>query len=171
MIKCLILGAGPFHVRRPNTHEETLVDRLPFRGKGNTPIDVVHNLDYTPWPFEDNNYDEIVAIHLVEHLKDLISFMNECWRILRPGGALYLATPEAGNNFNLTHTDPTHVRTYRVHTWINYFTRSEGPKFGYTDKFWALWDIRVVEGSIHLHAMPLKKEEFEDGESVDSDSV
>jgi SAM-dependent methyltransferase len=136
------------------THEETTVDRLPFKGA----TDVVFNLDFHPWPFEDNSYDEIVAIHLVEHLKDLVAFMDECWRILRPGGALYLATPEAGNNLDLTHSDPTHVRCYRRHTWINYFSRSEGPKFGYTDKFWALWDLRVVDGSIHLHAMPLKKE-------------
>lgn len=151
-IKSLILGAGPFHIRRENTHEETLVDLRKF----NSSIDVAHDLNKTPWPFEDNSYDEIAAIHLVEHLKDLISFMDECWRILAPGGALYLITPEAGSDYDLTHSDPTHVRCYRRHTFINYFTRFEGPKFQYTDKYWAILDLRVEHGCIKLHCSPLK---------------
>ena len=151
-IKSLVLGAGPFHKRRNPSHEETLVDIRDFDGA----VDVVHDLNQIPWPFEDNTFDEIVAIHLVEHLDSLLDFMNEAWRVLAPGGAVYIVTPEAGSNFDLTHSDPTHVRCFRRHTWINYFTRFEGPKFGYTDRFWAILDLRVEGGCVKIHASPLK---------------
>lgn len=157
MIDTLVLGCGPRPQRRQYTHKETFLDCRSFKGA----VDVVHDLNFTPWPFSDNSFDEVVAIHLVEHLKDLLQFMDECWRVLRPGGALYIVTPEAGADFGLTHADPTHVRCYRLHSWINYFTRSEAPKFGYTDKYWAIWDGQVREGCIHLHMMPLKKEQLE----------
>ncbi len=151
MIEALILGCGPRYSKRPDTHCETLLDVRAFDG-----IDVIHDLNKTPWPFKASSFDEVVAIHVVEHLQDLISFMDESWRILRKGGALYLETPEAGNNYDLTHADPTHVRCYRKHTFINYFTRGEAPKFGYTEKLWAILHLEVRNGSIHLHASPCK---------------
>lgn len=159
MINTLILGAGPSWKRREdNVHNDIFVDILEFQNMDKSLGDTVHDLNITPWPFADNSYEEIAALHLVEHLNNLVVFMNECWRVLKPGGALFLTTPEAGSNPDLTHADPTHVRCYRKHSFINYFTPSEAPKFGYTDKYWALWDLLVVDGVIHLHAMPLKKE-------------
>lgn len=153
MIKSLVLGCGPHHERRAKTHVETLVDVREFSPGA---VDVVHNLDHLPWPFENNTYDEIVAVHLVEHLDCLLSFMNECHRILAPGGFLYLVTPEAGNDPDLCYADPTHKHLYRRHSWINYMTRSEGEKFSYTDKFWALMNLEVNDGCIYLLATPIK---------------
>ena len=152
MIQSLVLGCGPAWPRRPITHSETHLDRLAFPG-----VDVVHDLNVAPWPFEDDTFDEVVAVHLVEHLQSLLSFMDEAWRVLKPGGCLYIVTPEAGGDIDLTHADPTHVRCYRRHTFINYFTRSEGPKFGYTDKFWAILDLRVERHCICLLASTIKE--------------
>ncbi len=39
-------------------------------------------------------YDYIIASHLVEHLPDLIGFLAECARLLRPQGVLSLAIPD-----------------------------------------------------------------------------
>lgn len=153
MIRSLVLGCGPHHQRR-HTHQETLLDVRPFPG-----VDVVHDLNSTPWPFGDHSYHEVVALHVVEHLDDLVAFMDEAHRVLTVGGALYLETPEAGTDLDLTHSDPTHVRCYRRHTWINYFIPSEAPKFGYTEKHWAILDLRVEDGVIRLHASPIKPHE------------
>lgn len=153
MIDSLVLGCGPQWPRRYGSHRETYVDRIKFSDD----IDVAHDLDVTPWPFADNSYDEVVAVHLVEHLRALVPFMDECWRVLRPGGHLYIVTPEAGSDWDLTHADPTHVRCYRRHTFINYFTRAEAPKFGYTDKHWAIVDLLVEFGCIRLLASPVGK--------------
>lgn len=144
----LIVGCGPNHQKQEG---ETTLDILPFPC-----VDKVHDLNRTPWPFDDGQFDEVIAIHVVEHLQSLISFMNEAHRILKNGGALYLETPLAGGNWDLTHADPTHVRCYRTHTFINYFTLTEAPKFGYTDKYWAIYHIGVKNDCIIFHATPIK---------------
>jgi hypothetical protein len=97
-----------------------------------------------------------VAIHLVEHLNNLLDFMDESWRVLKKGGALYIETPEAGADLDLQFADPTHIRCYRKHTFINYFTLIEAPKFGYTDKYWAIMHIESKNNNLIVHLTPLK---------------
>ena len=91
----------------------TNLDVLPLPG-----VDVVHNLALYPWPFENECANEIRAIDVLEHLpshtQDLrpgvIAFVEECWRILEPGGLLFIQTP--GHRAEFAWTDPTHVRTF-----------------------------------------------------------
>ncbi len=54
-------------------------------------------LDVTkPFPFEDNTFDYIFGEHLIEHLtyKQGGRMLYECWRVLKPGGKIRLATPD-----------------------------------------------------------------------------
>lgn len=79
-------------------------------------VDVVHDLEEVPWPFEDETFTRIIASHIVEHLKPwlLVEIMDEAWRILRPEGVLLIATPYAGSyGF---HQDPTHVHGWNEAT-------------------------------------------------------
>jgi predicted SAM-dependent methyltransferase len=145
----LVLGAGQRYIKEP---EDITLDIRPFDG-----IDIVHDLDITPWPFEDNSFEGISACHLVEHLKSLVSFMNESWRILTPGGSLYLVTPLAGVDPDLEWADPTHKRCYRIHTFVNYFSLEGVDKWGYTDKAWNFFHLNVVNNCIVAHAYPVKK--------------
>ena len=55
--------------------------------------DVVHNLNITPWPFENNQFKEIVAHHVLEHLIDLPPAMDELYRICHPEGSIYIDVP------------------------------------------------------------------------------
>jgi len=41
-------------------------------------------------PFKNESFDAIVCI---EHIENVFAFIRECRRILRPGGALFLSTP------------------------------------------------------------------------------
>lgn len=43
-----------------------------------------------PWP--DESMDVCLILELIEHVADWMSCLRECIRILRPGGALFLAT-------------------------------------------------------------------------------
>lgn len=43
--------------------------------------------------FPENNFDAITLSHVVEHLHDLEDNIRVCYRILRPGGVLWIATP------------------------------------------------------------------------------
>jgi predicted SAM-dependent methyltransferase len=145
----LVLGAGQRYIKEP---EDITLDIKPFRG-----IDVVYDLNITPWPFDDCSFESLSALHVVEHLKSLISFMNESWRILKLGGSLYLVTPLAGVDPDLEWADPTHIRCYRVHTFVNYFSLEGVDKWGYTDKAWNFFHLRVVDNCIVAHAYPVKK--------------
>lgn len=48
------------------------------------------------WPFEDNSFDEVYCKCILEHIGNIDNFSKECYRILRPGGRLYIRTDYAG---------------------------------------------------------------------------
>ncbi len=56
-------------------------------------VDIIHDLEIFPWPFSDGSVDYIRAYHVFEHLSDVITTMNECYRILSDGGILELEVP------------------------------------------------------------------------------
>ena len=37
-------------------------------------------------PFDDCSVDNIFAQHLLEHIRDTLFLMEDCWRVLKPGG-------------------------------------------------------------------------------------
>lgn len=55
-----------------------------------------YDLSRFPWPVADGAVAEILASHILEHFTRHIGreFLQECWRILRPGGVLRLAVPD-----------------------------------------------------------------------------
>jgi SAM-dependent methyltransferase len=55
--------------------------------------DVVHDLHDCPWPFETNQFDEVVCHHVLEHLNDLAAPMAELHRICKPEGTVYIEVP------------------------------------------------------------------------------
>lgn len=80
-------------------------------------VDEIVNCINFPYPFEDGEAEEIMAVDLIEHLPShvgnentLIKFMTECHRILKQGGVLFIQTPRYDAEF--LYIDPTHVRGY-----------------------------------------------------------
>lgn len=70
-------------------------------------IDAVCDLARLPWPWADDSASLIVAEDLVEHLAiDLIAFLDEAWRVMKPGGELFVRTPHYRSES--TFIDPTH---------------------------------------------------------------
>lgn len=83
-------------------HTDTVhLDIRPLDG-----IDVVHDLEIFPWPFEPLSFEFIVAFDIIEHLADVIKTVNECHRILIPTGRLWIHTCYWNNK--QAFTDPTH---------------------------------------------------------------
>ncbi len=64
------------------------LDSNPF-----TKADVIANLDQFPFPFRDGSFGEIRAIHVIEHVSDVIRTMEEFHRLLEPGGRALIVTP------------------------------------------------------------------------------
>ena len=71
-------------------------------------IDIVHDLDNLPWPLENSSATDILCEHGIEHVDNVVGFMAECHRILKPGGVLQIVTPHfsSANSYG----DPTHRR-------------------------------------------------------------
>lgn len=78
-------------------------------------VDVVHDLDVLPWPWDDGVAEAIVAQDVFEHVADPIGFMTESHRILTTGGTLSIKSPHFRHQD--AYTDPTHRRFCTEHTW------------------------------------------------------
>lgn len=89
--------------------------------------DITCDLTQFPWIinnqneiFEDNSVDSIHCSHYVEHTKDLIGFMDECWRILKVGGQMIVQAPYYSSH--RAWQDPTHLRAISEMSFL-YFNR------------------------------------------------
>lgn len=72
----------------------------------NTAADVIADLDHFPFPFQDASFREIRAIHVIEHVADVMRTMEEFHRLVVPGGSVVIVTPHY-TDFS-SFCDPTH---------------------------------------------------------------
>jgi predicted SAM-dependent methyltransferase len=81
--------------------------------------DVVHDLDRRPWPFRENQFREVLAYDVIEHLDSTVAALEEIHRICEDGAVVRLTVPHfsCANAF----TDPTH-RHYFSSASFHYFT-------------------------------------------------
>lgn len=101
------------------------VDRL-----ANTAADVICDLDHFPYPFASSSFDALRAVHVIEHVSDVIRSMEEFHRLLRDGGELYIATPHY-TDFS-SFCDPTH--RWHLNTFSLRYFGSDNAGFGYYSK-------------------------------------
>ena len=47
-------------------------------------------------PYSEDSFDLIVSLHVVEHVEDADVYMRELFRVLKPGGVLFLEMPNRG---------------------------------------------------------------------------
>ena len=67
-------------------------------------------LDATkPFPFKDGTFDYIFSEHMIEHInyQDGLFMLRECYRILKPGGKIRIATPDLSILANLYRAEKT----------------------------------------------------------------
>lgn len=77
--------------------------------------DVVHDLGVVPYPFPDNEFDEIVCRHVIEHVPDVMALVGELHRIAKPGARITIVTPHYTNPDWAT--DPTHRNHFNSYSF------------------------------------------------------
>lgn len=89
---------------------ETAVSERGMRYQG-LDVDTV-DFERDPLPLATCSVDFAVSLAVIEHLRDPSFFMSEIFRCLRPGGVVYLSTPNFQYDFRNFYNDPTHVKPY-----------------------------------------------------------
>jgi|TARA_B100000780_G_scaffold60275_2_gene38732 SAM-dependent methyltransferase len=62
--------------------------------------------------FDDNKFDLVISLAVLEHLKDPNIFLNESRRVLKNESYLFLSTPNWKYSKNIFYDDVTHVKPY-----------------------------------------------------------
>jgi len=71
-------------------------------------VDIVHDLNHLPWPWESERFNKVIAESVLEHLyHNLLISMNEIWRITKVGGIAAIKLPYW--RAEITWNDLTHV--------------------------------------------------------------
>jgi SAM-dependent methyltransferase len=105
--------------------------------------DVLCDLNRTPYPFADSSFDRVLAIHLIEHVDDVIGAMEEFHRLVLPGGRVHIITPHY-TDFS-SFCDPTH-KSHLNSFSFRYFGPDHGG-FGYYSK------AKFRERSVHVRLL------------------
>ena len=80
-----------------------------------THADVIHDLGVLPYPFANDEFDEVVCSHVAEHVPDVMAFVTELFRITKPGGLIKITTPHYSNPD--WPTDPTHRNHFNSYSF------------------------------------------------------
>jgi SAM-dependent methyltransferase len=108
--------------------------------------DVLCDLDHFPYPFRDDSFDGLTAIHVIEHLDDVIRAMEEFHRLVRAGGAVRIETPHY-TDFS-SFCDPTHrhhLNSFSLryfgedHAGFGYYSRARFREVAVRVRLLALW--------------------------------
>lgn len=139
------LGSGDKDHQKKNDGEFIKID---IKDYGQDILwDIEENL-----PFPDNSASYIYASHFMEHLEDFIGVVNECWRVLKPSGLLYIVVPHKDSEHALI---ASHTRLFDKYS----FTFFEYTEYAtnYNSRFWKINELVVNERpDIHVKMSPIK---------------
>lgn len=111
--KILEIGVGEKPYKAKGNEEVIHLDQVK-----NKDIEVIHNLDKFPYPFKNEEFDEILGFNILEHVSNLIKTMEELNRILKKGGRLKISVPLFPSMYSVV--DPTH-KNFFVYETFDYF--------------------------------------------------
>lgn len=95
-------------------------------------VDMVHDIDNIPWPFDDNYADKIIMNMVLEHTNDVIKTMEEAHRVLKAEGLLLIKVPYYKSQ--AAYGDPTHKHFFTENTFA-FFTADHDRNYYTTAKF------------------------------------
>ncbi len=138
----LDLGCGPIPQNKFKANDVVGIDLVENK-KENV---IKCKLGYEKLPFDKDSFDYLTAYDLIEHIPrfseisengpPFIFFMNECYRVLKPGGIFLSMTPIYP--YFGAFQDPTHNNIITVDTFKLYFSEKKyeiAHHYGITSNF------------------------------------
>jgi ubiquinone/menaquinone biosynthesis C-methylase UbiE len=138
-LKILDLGCG--RRKRPNA---VGIDSNP-----RSDADVIHDLNLFPYPFPENEFDEVYADNILEHLDDILKVMAELHRITKSSGNIHITVPHYSHRN--AHTDPTHKHFFGVHSFDYFIDGTSHSDFRYSSARFTLISVEFDHGIEHRH--------------------
>ena len=72
------------------------------------------NFENGKFKFENNKFDLVTAISIIEHLSNPDNFLHEIKRVLKENGFFILVTPNWKMDMKIFYDDPTHIKPYTI---------------------------------------------------------
>lgn len=130
-------------------------------------VDIVHDWNDIPWPLPDESVLVAMASHVVEHIQPwnfgFIKFMDEVWRVLKPGGQFAMVLPHGLSQGY--QQDPTHCNQCNENTFF-YFTPGHPLYNIYRPKPWKL-EFREWSPNANIEVILVKILAQEEAEDAD----
>ena len=115
-------------------------------------VNVVYDLEKTPWPFSNECADLLAAPFLIEkinpHKYGFIKFMDEAWRVLKQGGQFMISTTYGGSyqyNQDPTNVNPCNEATFCYFDPLDQMAKGELYKV-YHPKPWKVMTLAFKVG-------------------------
>jgi 2-polyprenyl-3-methyl-5-hydroxy-6-metoxy-1,4-benzoquinol methylase len=89
LLECIERGAVGFGVELDA--EEVAISELLLKSHGVEPLIVQGRGESLPWP--DESFDLVTCQQVLEHVDDIDRVVSDMIRVARPGGALFVSTP------------------------------------------------------------------------------
>lgn len=97
------------------------------RYKHRDEVEFTHDLRRYPWPWPSDAFEEILAFDIMEHLPEVLPFIEELWRVCQDKAKVTIHTAWASPHVENRHVwrDPTHVRPFTEDS-LKYFDPENG---------------------------------------------
>lgn len=139
-MRILDIGCGKNKYQGKNTDTVVGLDKFPLED-----IDVIWDLEKIPLPFKDNEFDMIIANHVLEHVKNFFPLMVEIHRIIKPSGIIRIKVPFFTSD--TAFTNPTHIRFF-TYTTFEYF------ESGHFESQYAKRKFKIINRKINFMKNP-----------------
>jgi SAM-dependent methyltransferase len=103
---------------------------------------------------EEGTQDFVIANHFLEHTEDPIGCLKTFYRVLRPGGRLYLAVPDKTRTFDRLRQVTSMAHLEKDHLWGGRRSRKQHYRQ------WAAFINRKAGVEIHRHAESLEASRY-----------
>lgn len=78
------------------------------------PKTLLFQFDLTNCPLQDNSFDVIVMLNVLEHIEDDFEALKQAYRILKPGGVLVIEVPAGPHLYDFYDKQLKHFRRYHI---------------------------------------------------------